>query len=501
MRTLEFPAVPRRWWWMGKALPVLVAWVAVGVARPASADLRASQSPPGASATEAAGTADVDVWLAQLTGVDASARKVALAALETGSPTMLAGMARHLADLKRTANRDAMAQVLARARKGAGPDEERAKKPASEDAAKFYDWLNRVMAAPAPQDDAWRDLASILGMSRMLAHIGSAPAARELLAIYPGFGELLRVDIERQVKVLGERAVAPLIELRRGEAKSLRPWASKMLDVLGKTVPGEAVQTADNQVLADVLRAYGRTRDTDAARVIVSFANSDRAQVREAAREAVTMLAENGTWQLRESYENLVGKKAPEDWTWDKVASELFAAYDRSRLSEVFGLMDEALASYKSGKLEAMGSAFDRVLARAPGFERRREMIPGYIDLAHSLKNSDRPRAMATLRKVVRLDPAGPRARAVQSELAYLEALDLATHGVVDETGYRRAVDLDPSNTEAKDALDRIQATSETRRSSFWRYALASLFAFAALVGAAVALLWRGPRYAARPSR
>src|SRR5262249_30133821 len=266
-----------------------------------------------------------------------------------------------------------------------------------EEAAKLYDWFNRVMVAAAPQDEAWRDLARVLGMSRMLSHIGSAPAVRELLAIYPGFGELLRVDVERQVKVLGERAVAPLIELRRGENKNLRPWASKMLDVLGKTVPGEAVQTADNQVLADVLRAYGKTKDADAARVIVSFANSDRTQVREAAREAVTMLAENGTWQLRESYENLVGKKAPEDWTWDKVANELFAAYDRSRLSEVFNLMDEGLAAYKSGKLEAMANAFDRVLARAPGFERRREMIAGYLELAHSLKNSDRPRSMAIL--------------------------------------------------------------------------------------------------------
>jgi hypothetical protein len=481
---------------MGKALSVLAVLAAVCLPRSAWAEPGPMQAPPAASAAEAAVLADVDAWLAQLTGPDPAVRRVAVAALESPTSAMLSGISRRLADLRRTANRDAMAQVLARARKGAGPDEERAKKPGSEEAAKFYDWFNRVISAPSPQDDAWRDLTSILGMSRMLAHIGSAPAVRELLAVYPGFGEVLRVDVERQVKILGERAVAPLIEMRRGEAKNLRPWASKMLDVLGKTVPGEAVQTADNQVLADVLRAYGRTKDMDAARVIVSFANSDRTQVREAAREAVAMLAENGTWQLRESYENLVGKKAPEDWTWEKVASELFSAYDKSRLSEVFGLMDEGLAAHKNGKLEAMANAFDRVLARAPGFERRREMIPGYIDLAHSLKSSDRPRAMATLRKVVRLDPGGARARPTESELAYLEALDLASHGVVDETAYRRAVELDPSNTEAKDALDRIQATSESRSSSFWRYAVAALLGLSAVVGAAIAFFWRGPRFA-----
>jgi hypothetical protein len=467
----------------------LVVW---GAAAPVVAEQKTAAL-PAASAPESIAVADVDAWLSQLTSADAAVRKAAVSATDSPSTTMLPGIARRLADLKRTANRDSMASVLARARKETIAEEDRPKR-GSDEAAKLYDWFNRVMAAAAPQDEAWRDLAKILGMSRMLSRMGSAPAVRELLAIYPGFGELLRVDVERQVKALGERAVAPLIELRRGENKNLRPWASKMLDVLGKTVPGEAVQTADNQVLADVLRAYGKTKDTDAARVIVSFANSDRAQVREAAREAVTMLAENGTWQLRESYENLVGKKAPEDWTWDKVASELFAAYDRSRLSEVFSLMDEGLAAYKSGKLEAMANAFDRVLARAPGFERRREMIAGYIELARSLKNSDRPRSMAILRKVVRLDPSGPRARAAESEIAYLEALDLASHGVVDESAYRRAVELDPSNSEAKDALSRIAATSDTRSSQVLRYSVAAVLIFSALIGAAVALLWR-PSY------
>ena len=67
---------------------------------------------------------------------------------------------------------------------------------------------------------------------------------------------------------------------------------------------------------------------------------------------------------------------------------------------------------------------------------------------------------------------------------------------MVDETAYRRAVDLDPSNTEAKDALDRIVATTEARSSNMLRYGLASFFALAALVGAGIALLWRSPRYA-----
>jgi tetratricopeptide (TPR) repeat protein len=214
--------------------------------------------------------------------------------------------------------------------------------------------------------------------------------------------------------------------------------------------------------------------------------------VRDAAREAVTMLGDNGIWQLRESYENLTGKKPPEDWNWEKLASELFASYDKARLSEVYALMDEGLAAQKSVNLDAMATAFDRVLARAPTFERRREMVPGYVDFARSLERADRPRAITILRKAVRIDPSGPRAKEAESELTYLEALELAGHGVIDETAYRRAVELDPGNARAREALGRIQTTSDAASRSFVRYLIASVLGALACVG--LALVWRGRR-------
>ena len=77
--------------------------------------------------------------------------------------------------------------------------------------------------------------------------------------------------------------------------------------MLGKGVPSEAVQTENQAVLADVLRAYGRTRNPDAVRIVVSFANSERAQVRDASRQSVALMGEIASWQLRDSYENVVG--------------------------------------------------------------------------------------------------------------------------------------------------------------------------------------------------
>ena len=88
-------------------------------------------------------------------------------------------------------------------------------------------------------------------------------------------------------------------------------------------------------------RAYGRTRDVDAVRVILSFCNSDRIQLREAAREAVSAIGEPSIWQLRDAYLNLTGNKAPRDFTWDRIARELFAMYDRARLAEVLPTVRE----------------------------------------------------------------------------------------------------------------------------------------------------------------
>ena len=100
-------------------------------------------------------------------------------------------------------------------------------------------------------------------------------------------------------------------------------------------------------------------------------------------------------------------------------------------------------------------------------------MVPGYIDFARSIKNADWVRAITTLRKVVRIDPNGARAREAESELTYLEALELAGRGLVDEMAYRRAVELDPNNLEAKEALGRIRTRAPpgraVSRGTSWR--------------------------------
>jgi tetratricopeptide (TPR) repeat protein len=344
-------------------------------------------------------------------------------------------------------------------------------KEAEDDAG---DWLDFVLASPKPKNDTWRDLVKLLAMERMLANVGTTTAVRELIQLYSYFGEMLRIDLQRQVAKLRDKAVPALIEARQHDAKIVQRFASKQLDVLGRAIPGEAVGVTDPQVLADVLRAYGRTRDVDAVRVVLSFCNSDRIQLRDAAREAIAAIGEPGIWQLRDAYLNQTGNKAPREFTWDRIARELFAMYDRARLAEVYKLMDEGSAHAQAGKYAEATEAFDKVLARSPVFERRKEMVAAYVERAKQLEPKAREESLEMLRKALRLDPKGERARKIEAEIAYLEGMLLIERGTPDKFPLTKAIELDPTNDRARQALASLeQERVAPKKSQLHRYAAA----------------------------
>jgi tetratricopeptide (TPR) repeat protein len=271
-----------------------------------------------------------------------------------------------------------------------------------------------------------------------------------------------------------------------------------MLDSLGKAIPGEAVATNDTQILADVLRAYGRTRDVDAVRVILSFCNSDRERLREAAREAISAIGEPGIWQLRDVYLNLTGNKPPRDWTWDRIARELFGAYDRARLAEVYKLMDAGLSAASAGRLPDATEAFDKVLARSPLFERRKDMVTTYVARARALAEDRRApgrveEALAMMRKALRLDPAGDEAKKIDAEIAYLEGLVLIEQGTPDKFSFKRALELAPTHAGAKEALASLEDQVIERKSSLNRYIAAGGIGLAALVAMILIARRRAP--------
>ncbi len=436
---------------------------------------------------EPAALQDLGKLLDRLTADDDRTRTNAKTALGEVGPTLVPAIRHRVQELRGTIDREALPRLLEAARKEGRKSLKKPAKGAAKGEAKDDeedgDWLDFVLAAPRPRDRDWKSLVELLAMERMLATIGTTPAIRELIAYHAYFGEMFRIDLQRQVAKLKDRAVPALIEARQHDAKVVQRWANRQLDSLGRAIPGEAVNTTDTQVLADVLRAYGRTRDVDAVRVVLSFSNSDRIQLREASREAIAAIGEPGIWQLRDAYLSLTGNKPPRDWTWDRIARELFAMYDRARMAEVYKLMDDGVAAAGSKRYGDAIAAFDRVLARAPLFDRRKEMVPAYVARAGELAEEQRAEALSMLRKALRLDPKGTEAKRIEAEIAYLEGAVLIDQGTPDKFILQRALELDPSHERARAALRSLEDKAIERQTSMQRYAAAVAVGVAALLG------------------
>lgn len=457
---------------------------------------------------------ELDRLLERLTSEDDRAREDAHKAIADVTPAFVPAIRHRVQDLRGSLDREEAPRVLEGARKAGRkamkkadePKEhkerkksKRSKKDDDADASDQGDWLDFLLQNPHPKDRTWRDLTRLYGMTRMLAAVGTTPAVREMIQLYAYFNELVRIDLQRQVTKLRDKAVPALIEARQHDAKIVQRWANKELDALGRAIPGEAVASNDTQVLADVLRAYGRTRDVDAARVVLSFCNSERVQLRDAAREAIAAIGEPGVWQIRDQYLGLTGEKPPRAWAWDRLARELFALYDQQRQAEIHKLMDEGVAAAKAGKVTDAVSAFDKVLARAPLFERRREMAPSYVERAKQLEGDKREEALAMMRKALRLDPKGDKAKAVEAEIAYLEGEVSIAQGMPDKTAFERALALDPSNERARQALAGLQDRAIERKTNYQRYAAAGGIGLFAVI-AMILLARRKPRPAPEPA-
>jgi hypothetical protein len=494
------------------AVAVLVLGLGAGTAR-AAAPSAASAAPPAVPSAELpplpeppplklgrpqpADVERLEGILSTLVGTDDVARRSAAAEVATVHAGLVAAIAVRLDRAADDADRGQMKELLLDIRKRARDEARREMRAAgARGEVKTPDYFAMVVEHPDPGSRDWRELVQVLAMSRMLVAIETVESVRVLIEVYTRFS-FLRVDTQLQLEKLGDRAVAALIEARRHRAAEVSRWASRQLDALGRAIPGEAVQIRDPEVLADVLRAYGQVRDPDAARIVVSFANSERAQVREAARQSIALMGDVAMWQLRDAYENTVGRRPPRDWSWRRLARELFAEYDRQRLSRVYELYAEGQAAEQRGDLAAMRAAYDKVLTRNPEFEHRAAMASGYLAFARGAAVSDPAAAEAALVRASRIVNDPTTRDRIQSLRWTLQARRWLAAGIADHELVQRAVDLDPGNELARQVMTELtplDAAAATPRS---RWIAAWVIAAVAGLGALFVTFWprrRAPR-------
>ena len=453
---------------VSRRLPVVLLAAAVLAASAAGGEPAWAQATLASAAPETAmSAAELDRLVAGLGRDSVEERRAAAAALGALGSDATAAITQKLAELRKGGD-GGMGGAVRAVRDRSGKEGS-------------FDLLEALVAQKP--DAATTRALTVTSLLRALAHAGTTPAARQLVLLASEAGGVLRPELTRQMKAMGDRAVAALIEARRDPSNETRTWASNLLEAMGKRTPGEAVQVKDNQALADVLGAYAGIKDLDALPVVLSFVSSDRAQVRAAARAATLAYGQDALWKLREAYAALMGEQAPEGIAAVDLAKKLFDAYDRFRLQEVYALLAKGLAEQKDDKLATAIADFDEVLARQPMLDRRAEMVPAYVVYGESLEATDRPAALATLRKALRLDEAGPQSSHVRSEIEYLEGEDLLAHGIADTEPFEQALALDPQNAHARAELDRLRVETESSRTRGWRLAAAGAVLVAALAG------------------
>lgn len=421
----------------------------------------------------------IDRLLHELVSPDAAVREAAHGALLEAKDDWVSGLALRLDRLAERADKEAMKRTLERARDKAR-DRLRAETGKTQPTP---DYLDVALEYPEPESQPWRDVTQLLGISRMLSAIGTTEANREIIRIFVRFGEFMRIDCQRQLESMGDLSVAALIETQRHQAPAIAEWAQKLLTLKKKQSPHDAVRTDNPAALADVLVALGRNGDPESARLLISFAGTDQAPVRKAARQGLALLGEVAAWQLRDAYLNTTGKQPPRDWTWKRTARELFTEFDRLRLERIYKLYAEAKAAFAAGDLKKMAEGYDQILAQNPDFDGRAEMVPGYRKYAKSVASQDPSSALLALRRAERIDPDEKSRKETEAELLLLEAARLKKAGFIDSELLERAETSFPGTRE-----EALRIRTPGQGIAVWgkssRYFVAFTVSFIALLGA-----------------
>jgi tetratricopeptide (TPR) repeat protein len=467
-----------RWGKYGAAL--LLVCASAGGAR---ADDAATPAPVSAEA-KAARTA-LQTLLEQLVGVDRNMRRAAARSVEALGEAATPAMADDLARLRPGRPVPELTALLARAK-------------GSADAGEALDRLDAVLDLPPESGGpAYAQTAVTLCLVRALSHTATPDAVAAFAEVALDAHGAFAPDVTRHLAALGERATAGLVLMSHVRAPFAEKWAKSELETLGTRTPGDAVQTKSKEVLADVLGAYGATHDADALSVVMSFVNADRRVVREAARGALTEYGDLAVPKLRESYGLLTGEPAPPDWPAGWLRKKLFEALDRIRLEDVDARVHAGLALADAGHFAEAVADFDDVLARQPDWDRKEELVPAYVFQAQAMMATDRKQAETLFEKALALDPAGPRAKQIESALALLEGEALEARGVTDEEPFRRALTLDPGNAAAGAALQRMADEAGARQKT-WEHRF--VFAGAGLAVLSALILFAGSGRRRRPA-
>jgi tetratricopeptide (TPR) repeat protein len=345
-------------------------------------------------------------------------------------------------------------------------------------------------------------------------------------------GMVYRDEIGRYLRKMHPYSIPALIRgQHQDEDASLSRYARYQLERLDREEPGKAMAAAatDEQLSAEILRAYQDTKFRQAVNVVLDYVDHVSPAVRRAARDTwmsyVTgpppppapkrrlqlpggrytdkpeplwlTYRELAEVELDKRYQELFGEDPARGMSLEDQSTKVFAHYDQQRDAAIEAIRAEGAGLADSGDHAGAVARFDRILAVRPTFERRAEMAPAYLAHARQLEKDEswRP-AAAAYAKAHALAPQADTATDALAGYHYALGRALEAEGGDGSASYARAVQLQPDYAPAREAAERTGVVEPRRR---WM-----LYAGVAGGAAAVLLLGLGlvlrRRHHARPA-
>ena len=344
----------------------------------------------------------------------------------------------------------------------------------------------------------------VVGLMRGIAASRRMDAVDPIFQMAFQYDGVFRDECGRQIRSMESFALPALIRLMHQHGPAAlhlpkqRRYASYQLDRMDRARPQKAIAAApDDRVRSAIVHAYGEERALEAVDAILDQVDASSHRVRKEARWAWLRYVTGKPPPPAPKRKRKLGggreeeEEKPDYLTYREMAllalqrlvlavnnepadpkksakqltDELFEYYDRKHQAEWDEQFDAAQKKEQAGDLKAAVDEYGWILAHDPNFRRRGEMARAYSRYGDELRAQKQlTQAVGYYRQAVDLDPAGPEAGRAGARAALLDGLAALDRGHADVPSFRRAVELDPSLTEAKVGLERALSLGSRKR-------------------------------------
>ncbi len=369
-------------------------------------------------------TRDAAALLAEIEKADNSAKRIDLAAeLAAMTPTPVAALKAHLVRKRSTDQAGRRALLIASGAEvpdatGRFTIPKRQTKKEKERRDRF-DWLPAIAGQPA-QAGLGETLSDVAAIRALAASTNPDAGIVIFDFAFSEQGLIYRDECGRYLRKMSPYSLPALIHgSQNRKDRSISRYANYQLERLDRQNAHKAIASAPTENLKiAIITAFADSQYREAVFAVLDNVNHVAPRVRHAARAAWTEYVSGrpppkpperklslpngkqtkereplwldhrrlGDTAIRVRLTEVTGETPPTNASLAALTEKLFSVYDERRTRALTTDFDAALALESAGKHDQATAIFDRILAQAPGFEKRAKMLPAYLSQAKALE-------------------------------------------------------------------------------------------------------------------